>query len=383
MEVWLSIAYYAKHMLEIRRIEQFVSGDAVTAEAAFRVISVHVQRFLWRYLADRLPNEQDRQDAIQAILERLWTGRAKIEARGIGPWWAYVARSARWYVYDIAGKPEEIELEQDIPAEDLRLIDRIAEISNDRTLLYRAADELWLGVEPAIDDSERKRRLLAAQFHYLHGRPWEEIAEIVGLGRPIPRDKFDIWLSNWTVLNELSYASLHRPNEELVATILRPERPLTSVELAEWSAGADVKKVDPPEGWTWDEVKVAILKYRNGLSETKISQMTGLSKQFVEDAVEKCRSRIPLPGIAKKLVRSFQSRHAPTDPLKSPGIWKRLVFQYHVSNELPQRQISEFLGPVACVAGYSLTAGMLNVWLSNGRLFAQLAAYVRKEGQDK
>ena len=111
--------------------------------------------------------------------------------------------------------------------------------------------------------------------------------------------------------------------------------------------------------------------------------MTGLSKESVEVAVEKFRNRIPLPGIAKKLVRSFETRHAPVAPLKSPGIWKRLVFQYHVFNELPQRQISEFLSPAASVVGYSLTTGMLNVWLSNGRLFAQLATYVRKESQDK
>ena len=380
MDVWLCIAYYAKHMLELRRIEQFVSGDAATAGAAFRVISEHVDRFLRRYLAERVPNEQDRQDAIQVILERLWTNRTKIEARGIGQWWTYVARSARWYVYDQSGSPEEIELEQEIPIEDLTLIELLG---NDRSLLYRAADELWLGVEPAIDNMERKRRLLAAQFHYLHGRAWEEIADIVGLGKPITRDKFDTWLSDGTVLNELSYTSLHRPNDELAAYVLRPEKPLTSAELAEWSACAERKEVTPPEGCTWDEVKVAILKYRNGLPESKIAQMTGLSKESVEVAVEKFRNRIPLPGIAKKLVRSFETRHAPVAPLKSPGIWKRLVFQYHVFNELPQRQISEFLSPAASVVGYSLTTGMLNVWLSNGRLFAQLATYVRKESQDK
>ena len=56
-----------------------------------------------------------------------------------------------------------------------------------RSKIYRAADELWLGVEPGIDPRERRQRLLAAQLHFLHGRSWTEISEIVAIGEPVTR----------------------------------------------------------------------------------------------------------------------------------------------------------------------------------------------------
>ncbi len=193
----------------------------------------------------------------------------------------------------------------------------------------------------------------------------------------------DEWLGSKPVLRELSYVCFYRKNDDLIGHLLRPVRPLTSAEVSDWYKAALEQTLEPPDGWHWNEVLTAILKYRNGLSESKISQSTGLAMTCVEGALEKCRSRLPFADEAKALGRSLRSGHAPINPLKEPGTWKRLVFQFSVANELPQRHILECLGPPAAISGYSITAGMLNVWLSNGRLLAQLATYLSKRSADR
>lgn len=367
-------------VLELRRIEQFVGNNVTAAEDAYVHIAREVERFLWRYLRVLLPNEEDRSDAIQDVLERLLRNRTKIEARSLGAWWAYIATAGRWCVYSTTQKSVEFEYNQDVPIEDLAIIEIMADQSDYRPKLYRAADELWLGVEPNVDDFERKRRLLAAQFHYLHGRSWDDIAAIVGLRKPVSRDQFDAWLVNSAVLHELSYVSLYMNNDELAGTVLRPSEPLTRKEVDEWMRAAERASGSPPENWTWDEIRVVILRYRNGLPEAKIAQMTGIPIHRVHNTIEKSLERVPYPTAAKMLKSSFRIHRAPIDPLKSPGLWKRLAFQYFVSGELPQRQILDLMRPSAEVGGYSLTAGVLNVWLSGKRLFTQLEGYLENGG---
>lgn len=375
------IAYYRYSVLDVRLIERFVGSDPIAAEEAFTSISKYVERFLLRYLTALVPNEQDRQDAIHVVLERLWTNRTKIEARGVGAWWSYVARAARWAARDRSGKPEAVDLSLDIPDEDVAFIDVFEELNSQRILLYRMADELWLCVEPEIDEAERSRRLLAAQLHFLHSRSWEEIAEIIGLEEPITRATFDSWLESVAALLEMSFRSLHVSNEVLAGYILRPQKPLTPKELQDLWNQAESMNQPPLESWSWDEVRVIVLKFRNGLPDSKIAQMTGFSLDTVEGVVAKCRKCLPFESNVKTLKRAFRVGRAAVDPLISAGVWKRLVFQYHVASELPQKHILELVGPAAQTAGYSLTSGMLNVWLSNGRLFTQLANYVAKRRQ--
>jgi hypothetical protein len=124
-------------------------------------------------------------------------------------------------------------------------------------------------------------------------------------------------------------------------------------------------------------------RYRNGLSTTKILQMDPeLTPAVVEGALTKCRERLPFRRIAAKVSDGLRSSRAPFDPLRSPGLWKRLAFQYHTFHELPHKQILERTEPAAHEGGFVLTAGMLNVWLSNGRLFQQLASYAARSKEN-
>jgi DNA-directed RNA polymerase specialized sigma24 family protein len=380
----LLIAYYRILVLELRWIERFVGCDPKVAEEAFVEISKHVEAFLWGYLASRLPNEEDRKDAMRIVLERLWTNRTKIEVRTLSSWWSFVAKSAKWCVYDQIGKPIEQGLSEDIQADDLAFIEVVASMDGKRSKIYRAADELWLGVEPDVNPMERKQRLLAAQLHYLHGRSWDEISEIVAIHEPITRDRFDAWLVNPAVLLELCYTSLHMQGDQVVGYLLRPSKPLKPKEVQEWFEAANSENPTAPDEWTWDEVKVAILKYRNGLPDFKISQMTGISPGSLNEVVAKCRSRLPFVVVAKLLVRRFKLGRLPIDPFSFGGLWKRLVFQYTYCGEHapPQKQIMDFAGSAAEASGYKLTSGMLNVWISNQRLLNQLRGYLGDEEGD-
>ena len=61
------------------------------------------------------------------------------------------------------------------------------------------------------------------------------------------------------------------------------------------------------------------------------------------------------------------------------GLWQRLVLEVYCKDTTQHRDIFDRLSPPASFAPYHLTLGMLNVWLSNGRLFAKLAAHIKSE----
>ncbi len=134
------IVYHSMRVLELRHIERFsVSSDASAAEEAFEPVALHVRNFLRRYLLPFLPNEEDRLEVVGVVIERLWTSRTRIEIRGLGSWWAYVATAARWCTLDRLGKPEESEWSEDVPVEDLELIGVVADFAQHRELICTVA----------------------------------------------------------------------------------------------------------------------------------------------------------------------------------------------------------------------------------------------------
>jgi DNA-directed RNA polymerase specialized sigma24 family protein len=363
---------------ELRNIERFATCDREVADEAFTRLSDRVERFLWRYLAALVPSQQEREDVILAVLEKLYLRRSEFQLKGVGAWWSYVAITARRCVYDRSPQTNNVELTDEIPDRDLEVIGNFAQLSHFRSQLYRAADELWLGLPRDLAESERRRRLLAAQLFYLQDYSWQEIAGILGGTDVITRKTLDEWFLDRTVILDLAFNALYIDNDALICTMLRPERPLTRRELDEIVSESETLSSSPPNGWTWDETKIAVWRYRNGLLSEKIQQIGRHTPEVIEKALAKCHARLPFERRARDLHGVLAKSRVPADLLATPGLWKRLVFQYSIAHELPQRQILERIGDAARVAGFQLTEGMLSAWLSNGRLLEQLSSHVQE-----
>lgn len=376
----LALAHDVVPVNELSKLEKFTGGDPEAAEHAFSYLSGRIERYLWRYLSTLVPGPQDREDVIVEVLKKLYDHRSKFQVKGLGAWYALVALMARRCALDRLQKGETVPLDDDLPVEELEFIGNVAELTYFRSLLYRAADGLWLGIDPRQADAERKRRLLAAQLYYLHGTPWQEVCRHVGREKPLGRRALDSWLSDPAVLNDLAFHMLYFDNDSLACHILGNGKALDMKALREIALASEKGSGEPPEGWTWPEVKVAIWRYRNGLLTEKILQMDpGLGSTEVERTLAKCRERLPFEQIAVELEGCLQRGRAPLFPLKSAPVWKRLVFQYATIHELSHKQILERTEAAARVSGFSLTPAMLNSWLSNGRLALQLTAYAKKE----
>lgn len=359
-------------MDELQLIERLSGPRPGQAKEAFSALSPRVCGFLRSYLKRFLLQTADLDDIIAVALAKLWAHRTEFEVRSVGAWWAYVGTVGRRCALDQLRRETDTEVLGELAEADLSLIDLAAELGQMKAHLYRLADELWLRVPPDLSDRERRQRLLAAQLYYLHGRGWREVCELVSPGRPISREQLDAWLAEEGVLAELCYRSLYIDSGELVRSILS----LPASALVQVAKG---QPANLPEGWTQDEARIAVWHFCNGLNAEKICQMSpALRLEEVTGTIDRVLRLLPFEACAQHLAdigaRSGEFRKVLTDA----GLWKRLVFQYYACDELPQKQILERTGPAAARCGYHLTAGMINVWLSNGRLVDQLAAYARR-----
>jgi hypothetical protein len=115
------------------------------------------------------------------------------------------------------------------------------------------------------------------------------------------------------------------------------------------------------------------------LTETKIAQMLSLEIEEVERVTRTCVGRFPFLIRARELKKKLRSCGLETRLLSSMDLWRRLAFQYYAADALPHRHILERTSEPAEISGYGLNAGILNAWLSNRRILAQLVDYLRGE----
>lgn len=352
-------------MDEFAQFQRVVSGDPQVAASALRVLEPRIKGFLWRYLGSLLPRDADREDAIAEVFAKLWAHRERIQVLSLGACWRYLAVMARRVALDMIGDNRFETLELDEAG--TTFIDRVAENRLAQWQLYRTADRLWIGVCEHISEIEQDRRLLAAQLHYLEGRSWKDIVEILHPAEEITRETLDEWLLDPATLRLLALKHVYRSNESLAALLL-------GREISDLPRHSDAG--DPEE-------QVILLRFLNGLLREKIVQMLpDLAEASIDAIVERCKKNLPYSRLAKEVEQSY--RRLPCESLLSDqGLIRRLVFQYHVADNLPQKQILERCEPVADAWGQKLTDGMLNVWISNGRLFTQLVKFLSGEQSDE
>lgn len=354
----------------MRQLERFTGPDTEAAKDAFTHLSSEIIPVLRRSLGAILPRESDREDSIASTLVKLWEKRTSFEIRGDKAWWSYVCTIGRNCALSVLHDGGGMELDEDLTVADSTAIQTFATYRYERERLYRLADELWLGISPELEERERHRRLLAAQLFYLHDQSVNEIVSILGT-EPLSRATLDDWLSDEPTLRDLSFNELYLENEALAEHLLEIESDMTLEDLDRLACSSQ-----PPNGWTWPEAKVVLVRYRNGLITDKILQLfPEMPPAEVEALLQRCLELLPFAERARCIRQTLKSKRVGTEAVVDSGLWKRLVFGYYAACDLPQKQIFERTEPPASVLGYHLTEPMLNAWLSSGRLCKQLAKY--------
>lgn len=352
-----------------------VSASREMAELGFNYLMARSRTRLEAWLLPFCRGSDDREDLLQEVGIRVWRSRESFEVRGINYWWAFLKQIAvrcgidlvRSPEPEIASDPENIER---IPDEDLFVFVALIDYLGERDRLYRLADQVWLGPRP----SDHNRRVLAAKLFYVDGLPWQQVCDLLSSGypgrEPLRRDGLDEWLSDQVLLRYLACESLYLSNDKLADRLLgiQPRGRESFEDLVEMASKST-------ETWTSDEAYVILWRYKYGKLVEQIGYMPGcvLKKEEMQEVFDRCRQNFPFLSMMRQLKEMFDRSPSAKGTLGQSQIWKRMVFQYFAADELPHRDIHDRTAPAAEMAGYSLTMGMLNVWLSNGRLFRQLA----------
>jgi len=359
-----------------RDIALFRGDDEFAAGEAFRRLWGAFDKRLVNLLVSGGMRRDDAEDQAQIARIRFWERRLKLEIPNAGAWWGLVRKMGRNLAIDWArGKHDSDggtwDEGQEIPDEDMPYVDAIVVASQHLRRLYDAADDLWLGKTTSAEDEA----LLAVQLCFLDGFDRESAAHLL----QVSTGQVDKWLKDPAVLTRFAYRQIFWPNDALAGFVLRPEKPFTSAELDDLAVAAREGRGEPPEGWAWNEVLIVLVRLRNGLLSEQIVRFEkcGMDADSLETFLGQVRTQYPF----EKVVRTLQQRlDRDGETLSGGGLWKRLAFQYHVSAELPNRQILERMEPAASTANVKITEAMLNNWIGLGRLWSQLAAFVQQEG---
>lgn len=353
--------------------------------------------YLLRYLSTWLHNPDDREDVIQDASLRIWAFRNRFHNQGEQAWFAFIRRTAYHCMIDMRRRmvQETLSLDDIEEPEAAYIADTAdslaaAMLANE---LYLAANVLWLGLDAHLTPRMHQIHLLAAQLYYLHGKSWQEIVRLLApSGVQVDRHTLDAWLTHTGVLRHLFYHVLYYSNDHLAGYLLQLPEPVTEEQIDDvvrCLSQGDLLCPPPPGVTTWDEAWLVLWRYRYALPPDKIRQRTDCPYRPAEmqALLERFQQRMPFrKQMVQLLNRLEQAPGVDTEEVTSgAGLWQRLAFQYCYHDGLAHVDIYERILPAAECAGYHLTMGMLNVWLSNGRLVQRLARFYRQwkgEGDD-
>jgi DNA-directed RNA polymerase specialized sigma24 family protein len=359
-------------------LADFAGPGESRAEAAFLWLMEASMPMLQARLRQRLRRREDCEDVAVQVQLRVWRYRERFDNRGRASWLRFLKQVADRCLIDHAtANRSEISLDDsdwgDVPATDLPVVDSLIDVLRDRDRLYAAADELWLGERTPDHD----RRLFAAKLFYLDRLPWKAVCDLVR----VDRATLDRWLGDPVVARYVAFDALYLGNVELASRLLglAEASPELLNALAQ-EAAAPTTAEPPTPGRTWPEVFAILWRYRFAhLTEQIATHPNGsLDRKELEALFDRCRREFPFASIMSGLVSHLGKSTVVRAGLTETAFWRRLVFQYFAADELPHRDIHDRTSPAADVVGYHLTLGMLNVWLSNGRLFKALADHVSR-----
>lgn len=364
----------------IRALGYLGSESVGAAEDAFAVLWEAVQYPLRRLLRGRGVPAESVEDLLQQTASRLWASRRKLAVPGPGAWWCLVRRVALNLAIDESRKTGYeigIESPEDIPDDDLPYLDIFAILAAEKEDIFRLANQIWLGGMQGSTEPEVNLRVAASQLYYMSGMTVAEIRKTLSIACEA---ELEGWLKDPRVLARMCCHELYYDNDALTAHLIWPQYPCGSSELNALNRSAREKAGSPPDGWTWELLLVLFWRIRNGMLVEQIERLEQcpFNKQELRAMFSEWQAKYPFRLIAEKLRQALRSSEL-DGCLQESGLWRRLVFQYDLVDDLAYRQILERTVPAAEVVNVKMTEARLTGWIGMGRLWAQIAAEVERE----
>ena len=363
----------------ILALRQLSSSNQDEQVRAFEVLTRRSRGYLNGVLKSYLNSESDRDDVIGEVFHHAWKVRETLKFDRLNAWFTYLRAIARHRAIDLRRVPSAAFSTDDPEVHELtdleiQQVDAFVEKVEDTRMLYRVADELFLGVPVDSDERKTVRSLLAAKMLLIDKIHWKTVCEILNSSAEdherLTRTDIDQVSSSAWVLSQLAYSELFWDNERLCEYLLEQERDVLS----------------PVEDNRLEEERNAIrLRFRYALLLEQVSHRIGgkLKKSELVDLFDRCVARFPFVEIMNVLISSTGNIPGAQERFASRGLWQRLAFQYHCLHELPHQDIFDRTHDAAARAGFQVTMAKLNVALSNGRLFKRMAEYLEARGVEK
>lgn len=353
-------------------LQAFAGPDSAKAKRVYERLSPSCRRLLQNYFKHKcgIDDATRREDLEQTVLVRLWEKRQSFKPQGEAAWYGYVRRIAfNCFIDDCrrrhaAPLPEGDVLES-LPDTDLAIVEAVL-AALDNGVFFETADQVLLDDNAPLAPGEAAQSLLAAQYFYLDGEPWETVVALLRgtYGKPVTRRTMDAWLTDPRVIRRLVFGQLYWENVALSDYLLQLHK----------GAG--------PE-----EAQAIQWRYRYGLLPDHIEQRKdcSLSSENLKALFDRCGTLFPFREVMVTLHMRLKRGGVSMPRILSAdnSVWQRLAFQYRYSDQLPHRDILERTQSSAEVVGFKLNSGMLNVWLANARLLEKVARRLQESQEDK
>lgn len=367
-------------MDQLRRVERalgFFGKEGAERDEAFAILHADGHKILGNYLARRHLRPDDAEEIVQSVFLKVFNNWHRLRFSSTSAWYGYLYEAARNTLRDKRQKPaEELASEPvDRRSDTFVIVERHLEAQHLQTL----ADSLWIG----NGDSEGPLRCLAAKLLFIDKTHPDHVLRFLRAKgvKDCPADCTQIvsWLDDGYVLRKLAFDALYFSAEKLTALLLGISAlSKDEMELVEDKARSSRQDALAIGTWQWCEVQFILLRYRSGMSVNQAHSRTEawLSKEraFKIDAI--CAASFPFVSIMTRLRDGMKGLQCFDPAFAGNSLWKRLVFQYHVAQELAQEDILGRVSPPAEVVGYRLNN--INTWIAN-RLAKELSNHAAKE----
>lgn len=357
-------------------IERLTGSDDRLAEEAFVSLVPRIRAVMIPYLRKYVEHIQDRDDIVMTAVSRMWTRRTQVSFASTGEWWSYLAKACTRIAFDSRKASLEDEYHtSEFLAEEHAAITSASALTWEKQRMYAIADAVWLGVDIELPAKFRDYKSLAAQLKFMSKLDSSQVARLLSQHASISPNDVNQWCQEGSTMNMLAFHHLYIDNNSLACELIHGEGSEFRLDVSQY-----LRKETPPGApmvmrWTPAQTRAIVLKYKNGLQESKILQMDpGISSRDLETVAVRCAELLPFARRAQQLTEILGEKEGKS-LLAKPGLWRRLVFQYLSHDELPHKQIYERTSSAAAVGGFALTEHMVATWIGNNRLVSQLAKY--------
>ena len=380
-----------------RAVKQLISAQDTEASKAYGELFAQTSTLIEKHLGRRFStvSADVREDSTHETLVKIWKHRKVLRWKGEASWNAFVCCVARRCVIDQIKSVKEVEFPQEFdPPAPHHFMPEI-EDSLAMKMIYQAADLLWLGLDPALTPETHIRQALAAQFVYLDGVPWEELIDLLPPERPgdprLTEETLNIWLTHPGVFRALAYHELYASYDRLTCHLLGAAMALADSsdtlsdhldKIYQISCEQRMRESVSPLNcdWNWREITLIFLIFRYGFTQEQILRREdfSFSNEEIEALTVKSHALFPFIQQMNQLMKALEDVAVRDEALADTGLWKRLVFQYELSDKLHHKAILHRIQGAADVAGVAITQNTLQAWISNRRLWDSLVKFCRQ-----